>query len=159
MKDLYKAPNYLDPFLLLEFVIDADHVSTYEAWTDLEMFQKWFCPTGFSIAKAEMDPKPGGYFRIHMQSPDGDVYPTKGEYILLDKPHRIVYKDSWDDDRQDNEPAIAEIILEPVGTKTNLKLYSSFASEVQKEKTLKQDVASGWKMFLNNLNNEIGRAT
>ncbi len=94
-----------------------------------------------------------GYFRIHMKSPEGEIYPTKGEYILLDKPNRIVYKDSWDDDRENNEPIITEIILEPMGNKTLMKIYSSFATEQQKENVLSSGIVDGWKMFFDNLNN------
>jgi len=157
MKNLYKIRNYLDPILVLEFEIDADIKSVYNSWIDLEIFQKWFCPTGFSIARAEIVPKSGGYFRIHMKSPEGEIYPTKGEYILFDEPNRIVYKDSWDDDREDNEPVTTEVVFESIGAKTKIKLYSSFATVNQKEKILSQDVIAGWKMFFNNLNKEIAK--
>ena len=117
----------------------------------LEVFQKWFCPTGFTVALVELIPKDGGYFRVHMQSPEGEIYPTRGEYILLDKPNRIVYKDSWDDDRENNEPMVAEIVFESNGDKTLMKLYTSFATEQQKESVLASGVVDGWKMFFNNL--------
>ena len=121
MNKLYIEENYLEPMLLLDYEIDANCNAVYNAWTDLEIFKKWFCPTGFSVARAEMVLNPGGYFRIHMKSPEGDIYPTKGEYILLDKPNRIVYKDSWDDNREDNESTVAEIVFEPLGNKTLMK--------------------------------------
>ncbi len=152
MKKLFRAENYLEPILVLDYEIDANCNSVHNAWTDLEIFQKWFCPTGFSVARAELVPHAGGYFRIHMKSPEGEIYPTKGEYILLDKPNRIVYKDSWDDNRENNEPIITEIIFEPLGKKTLMKIYSSFATEQQKESVLNSGIVDGWKMFFNNLN-------
>lgn len=155
MKDLFKTTNYLDPMLLLDFEIEANCNSVYNAWTDLSILQKWFCPTGFSVALAEMDLKVGGYFKIHMKSSDGTIYPTKGEYILLDNPNRIVYKDSWDDDRENNEPTTTEIVFEPTGSKTLMKIYTSFATEKQKENILNSGIIDGWKMFFNNLNQVI----
>lgn len=152
MRALFKTADYLEPILVLEYEIDANQKSVYNAWTNLEIFQQWFCPTGFSIALAEMVPKAGGYFKIHMKSPEGEIYPTKGEYILLDEPNRIVYKDSWDDNRADNESIITEIIFEPLGEKTLLKIYSSFATEKQKETVLNSGIVDGWKMFFDNLN-------
>lgn len=154
MKDLYKTENSLDPVLVLEFEIDSDIDSVYNAWTEIDTFQKWFCPTGFSIARAEMNPVNGGFFRIHMKSPEpeGEIYPTKGEYILLEKPNRIVYKDSWDDDRENNEPVTTEITFTEVNAKTLIKLFSSFSSAEQKENILNSGVVDGWKMFLINLN-------
>lgn len=152
MKELFRTGNYGAPVLVLEYSIDADSRVVYKAWTVLDIFKKWFCPTGFTISLAELDAKPGGYFRIHMRSPEGEIYPTKGEYILLEKPHRIVYKDSWDDDRPQNDPIITEVVFEAVGDKTNMKLYSSFAAEKQKDEVLRSGVIDGWKMFFDNLN-------
>lgn len=152
MSELYKTENYLEPTLVLDFDIDADQATVYNSWTDLETFQKWFCPTGFSIAKAELLLKEGGHFTIHMKSPEGEIFPTKGEYLLLQEPERIVYKDSWDDNRENNDPVIAEVRLETAGTKTRIKLYSSFANEKQKEETMKSGIVDGWKMFFENLN-------
>ncbi|UQD55139.1 SRPBCC domain-containing protein [Flavobacterium sp. K5-23] len=152
MKELFKTENYLEPMLLLDYKIDANCNTVYDAWTDLEVFKKWFCPTGFSVALAEMDLKVGGYFRVHMKSPEGEIYPTKGEYLLLDKPNRLVYKDSWDDNRENNEPTVVEIVFEPLGNKTLIKIYSSFATEKQKKNVLSSGIVDGWKMFFKNLN-------
>ena len=105
-----------------------------------------------SFRKAELIPEQNGHFAIHMKSPEGEIYPTKGEYILLEKPERIVYKDSWDDDRENNEPITTEVRFETFGTKTRIKLYSSFANEKQKDETLKSGNIDGWKMFFENLN-------
>lgn len=152
MKTLFRSANYLEPILFLEYEINANCSSVYHAWTDLDLFRQWFCPTGFSVARAELIPKVDGYFSIHMKSPDGKIYPTRGEYILLDKPHRIVYKDSWDDDRENNEAIIIEVVFEPKGEKTLLKLYSSFVTEKQKENVINSGNTDGWKMFFDNLN-------
>lgn len=155
MKALFKTEHYLEPMLILDYEIDANCNVVYNAWTDLEIFQKWFYPTGFSVARAEMDLKAGGFFRIHMKSPEDEIYPTKGEYILLDKPNRLVYKDSWDDNRENNEPTIVEIIFEPLGNKTLMKIYSSFATEKQMENVLSSGIVDGWKMFFENLNSVL----
>jgi uncharacterized protein YndB with AHSA1/START domain len=149
---MYKMKNYLDPELLLEVLIDAGRVEVYRAWTNLEIFQKWFCPPEFSICKAEMEAVAGGYFRMHMKSVEGLIFPTKGEYILLEEPTRIVYKDSWDDEREKNESVITEVVFEEVDARTNLKLYSCFASQEQKEDSLSSGVSDGWLLFFENLN-------
>lgn len=155
MKELYKTENYIAPELLVEFEMDSDLNSVYSAWTEIETFKKWFCPTGFSIVMAVMKPVNGGFFRVHMKSPEGVIYPTKGEYILMEPPNRIVYKDSWDYERQNNEPITTEITFTEINGKTLMKLYSSFASSEQKNNVLKSGVIDGWKMFLNNLTNTL----
>ncbi|WP_317167510.1 SRPBCC domain-containing protein [Arenibacter sp. 6A1] len=129
-------------------------MSLYNAWTDLKTFQQWFFPIGFSVVKAELDPKVGGG-RIHMKSPEGVVYPTKGEYLLLQKSDRIVYKDSWDEDRENNVPVTTEVKFQTIGTETRIVLYSSFANNKQKDQTMKSGIINGWKMFFQNLNNVL----
>lgn len=157
MSELYKTDNYLEPIKILDYDIDADIASTYNAWVDIEIFKEWFCPSGFTIAKAELTPKIGGHFTIHMKSPEGTIYPTKGEYILLQESVRIVYKDSWDDGRENNEPITTEIRFETLGTKTRINIYSSFANEKQKVETLNFGIIDGWKMFFNNLNTALNK--
>ena len=152
MAELYKTENYLDPVLVVKYVFDSDVHAVYQAWTDIDIFKKWFLPLNFTNAKAEMDAVEGGYFIIHMKSPQGDIYPTKGEYILLESPKRIVYKDSWDDERPNNEPVTTEITFSEMNGQTVLKLFSSFATLEQKEKTVNSGVVDGWKMFFDNLN-------
>ncbi|NKI27985.1 SRPBCC domain-containing protein [Arenibacter sp. 6A1] len=120
----------------------------------MKTFQQWFFPIGFSVVKAELDPKVGGG-RIHMKSPEGVVYPTKGEYLLLQKSDRIVYKDSWDEDRENNVPVTTEVKFQTIGTETRIVLYSSFANNKQKDQTMKSGIINGWKMFFQNLNNVL----
>jgi hypothetical protein len=118
MEILFQTEDYLDPLLIVEYHMKAALKTTYQAWVDLSIFQQWFCPTGFTVAQAELDPKAGGYFKIH-----------------------------GIDNREDNQPTIAEIRFETAGNNTLLKLYSSFATEQQKETALNSDVVDGWRMF------------
>lgn len=71
---------------------DAPRELVFHAWTDPEHVSKWWGPHGFTIPVCELDVRPGGEIRIHMQGPDGTVYPMLGEYLEILEPERLVFK-------------------------------------------------------------------
>ena len=66
----------------------------FAAWTDQALVKQWWGPHGFSNPVCELDVRPGGKIRIHMQSPDGTVYPVVGTYHEVIPPQRIVFTSS-----------------------------------------------------------------
>ncbi|MEA2661643.1 MAG: hypothetical protein QOH08_1215 [Chloroflexota bacterium] len=64
-------------------IFDAPRELVYRAWTDPKQLAKWFPPEGFTSPRCEVDPRPGGVFRVDMKAPDGPpfdgaVYPGPG---------------------------------------------------------------------------------
>ncbi len=57
--------------LVLERTIDAPVELVWKAYTDAEHLKRWFAPRPYEITECELDPKPGGVFRIRMVGPDG----------------------------------------------------------------------------------------
>ena len=55
-------------------IIDAPRELVYRAWTDPKELAKWFPPEGFSSPRCEVDPRPGGVFRVDMKAPDGPPF-------------------------------------------------------------------------------------
>jgi uncharacterized protein YndB with AHSA1/START domain len=43
----------------------------------------------------EMDLRPGGIFRTVMRAPDGQEYPTKGVFLEVVEPERIVFTNAY----------------------------------------------------------------
>ena len=64
----------------------------FRAWTQAELVAQWWGPHGFTNPVCELDPRPGGKFRIHMQSPDGTIYPLTGVYEEVVAPERLVFR-------------------------------------------------------------------
>jgi uncharacterized protein YndB with AHSA1/START domain len=72
---------------------DAPRELVFKAWTDPELIKQWFGPAMFTIPLAELDVRPGGKFLIHMQGPDGTIYPDIGTYHVIEPPERLVFVD------------------------------------------------------------------
>ncbi len=77
--------------VLLTRIIDAPRELVFEAWTDPKHMAVWWGPKYFTNPVCEMDVRPGGAILIHMQGPDGVVYPMKGTFHEIVKPERLVF--------------------------------------------------------------------
>ena len=72
-------------------VFDAPRVLVFKAWTDARELAQWCGPKGFTNPVCELDVRVGGAIRIHMRSPDGNIYPMKGEFREIVPPERLVF--------------------------------------------------------------------
>ena len=73
---------------------DAPRELVFRMWTDPVHIAKWWGPHGFTNPVCELDVRPGGALLIHMQGPDGVVYPMKGVFQEVVVPERLVFTDS-----------------------------------------------------------------
>jgi uncharacterized protein YndB with AHSA1/START domain len=72
-------------------VFNAPRALVFKAWTDASELAQWWGPKGFTNPVCELDVRVGGAIRIHMRSPDGSVYPMKGEFHEIVPPERLVF--------------------------------------------------------------------
>jgi uncharacterized protein YndB with AHSA1/START domain len=67
----------------------APRQMVFDAWTNPEMVKEWWGPKCFTNPVCEMDARGGGTIRIHMQAPDGTVYPMVGRFVEFYPPYRF----------------------------------------------------------------------
>jgi uncharacterized protein YndB with AHSA1/START domain len=67
----------------------APRQMVFDAWTKPGMVKEWWGPKGFTNPVCEMDARGGGEIRIHMQGPDGTVYPMTGRFVEFYPPYRF----------------------------------------------------------------------
>lgn len=121
--------------IIKEVYIEASPEIVFEFLTDQEKFLKWM-----GIA-AELDPKPGGIFRI---DPNGrDV--IRGMYLEVVPFSRVVFTWGWEE-KGHRVPAgstVVEIELKPEGNGTRLRLtHRSLESEAREAHE------KGWAHYL-----------
>ena len=85
-----------DRTLVTTRILDAPREAVYRAWTDPKQLAKWFPPEGFTSPRCEIDPRPGGVFRVDMKAPDGPpfdgaVYPGAGTFREVVPNERIAF--------------------------------------------------------------------
>lgn len=70
----------------------------YRAWTDPDLFTRWFRPPGVSSLQAELDVRPGGRYRITLHRSEvlpGTSY-LVGTYLEVSPPERLVFTWAWE---------------------------------------------------------------
>jgi uncharacterized protein YndB with AHSA1/START domain len=103
-------------------VYDAPREAVYKAWTDPKQLAKWFPPEGFTSPRCEVDPRPGGVFRVDMKAPDGPpfdgaVYPGAGTFREVVPNERIVFTMEPEFDGQKLPMVTTTVRFEDAGAK------------------------------------------
>jgi uncharacterized protein YndB with AHSA1/START domain len=79
--------------LVVRHRIRASPEQLFDAWTDPVQLVKWWGPQGVECAEASVDLRPGGQYGIANRFPDGSILWIRGEFELIERPHRLVF--SW----------------------------------------------------------------
>lgn len=149
--ELYKHHCYLEPVQIIQFTVHHSAEKVFQAWTDEKLLGAWFKPKDFKNVYCTVDPEEGGGFKVGMQAPDGKFHPLKGEYLLLEEPNVLIYMDSWDDNRENNEVVVNELRFQDSNDACIIELYSSFPNEEKKTEALNKKSIAGWQHFFENL--------
>jgi uncharacterized protein YndB with AHSA1/START domain len=91
--------------IVITRVIDAPRELVWKAWTEPEHFMRWWGPRDFTSPECKIDLRVGGRYLNCMRSPEGRDYWTTGVYVEIVEPGRIVYTDSFADERGNPVPA------------------------------------------------------
>jgi uncharacterized protein YndB with AHSA1/START domain len=90
------APMRAGTTLHIERSFPASRERVFEAWTDPELFARWFTPPGGTSDKADIDLRVGGSWsvamRLRKRMPRAWAF---GTYLEVDPPTRLVYTLAW----------------------------------------------------------------
>jgi len=90
--------------VIIRYTIAAPRERVFAAWTTPEQLRQWWGPTDFTCPEAEVDLRPGGGYRLQMQSPDGMVMTVGGTYDTVEPPQLLAYTWRWLGPPMDSEP-------------------------------------------------------
>lgn len=129
--------------LRIERSFHASAEEVFDAWTNPEVMRRWFhCGPDWETPVAEVDLKVGGAVRIVMRRPDGRTAGARGEYTLIDRPHRLTM--TWTfDDTPSNQQLIELAFTESGGTTTVVLTNRDISTDERRES---QD--EGWRLCL-----------
>jgi uncharacterized protein YndB with AHSA1/START domain len=86
----------------LERRIQASPEELFDAWTSVDVLKRWWhAARDWETPAADVDPRVGGRVRITMRNPnDGKEYGGAGAYTIFERPRRLAFTWTWDDDEQ-----------------------------------------------------------
>jgi uncharacterized protein YndB with AHSA1/START domain len=94
------------PTLEVRRVINAPRERVFDAWTKPEEMKRWKAPGPLVSSKVEVDLRVGGQYRVHMREPTGVEHRAVGVYREIDRPRRLVYTWTWEDD-----PSVTDTVI------------------------------------------------
>jgi len=128
-----------DRELVITRIFDAPPSTVYRAWSEPELFQRWWVPksvSGVSLVSCEMDVRTGGKYRLEFSTGGSDTMAFHGKYIEVVPDERIV----WTND-EGEEGAITTVTFEDRGGKTLLSFHEVYPSEEALEEALQGSAA------------------
>jgi len=91
--------------LTITRVFEAPRDLVWKAWTDPDYVKRWWGPKYFTAPFAEIDLREGGKYLNCMRSPEGKDYWSTGVFREIVPTERLVYTDSFADERGNVVPA------------------------------------------------------
>jgi len=136
-------------------VFDAPREAVYKAWTDPKQLAQWFPPKDFTSPRCEVDPRPGGIFRVDMKGPDGTVFVGKGVFREVVSNERLVF--TFAGEEAVPPPILVTVLLEAQGDKTKLTMHQTAETVADYEQLLKLGVTEGLRQSFEKLEELLAR--
>jgi uncharacterized protein YndB with AHSA1/START domain len=145
-----------DRVLVIERTFDAPRPLVFKAWTEAERMARWFGPHGATNTVISHDFRVGGWYRLHMRSPQGTEHFLKGVYREIVEPERLVSTFIWTDaDGNATRPeTVLTVTLTEHGAKTMLKLHQAVFESV----TARDSHRGGWTDSMERLTSFLAAA-
>jgi uncharacterized protein YndB with AHSA1/START domain len=117
----------------IERTFDAPAEEVFDAWTSPEVIRRWFRPgDGWQEPSAEVDLRVGGKIRVVMRDPEGAPVRAGGEFTLVERPRRLAYTWTFDDDPS-NEQLIEMEFTERDGATTVVFVNSNISEKERRD--------------------------
>jgi uncharacterized protein YndB with AHSA1/START domain len=137
--------------LHLERTFQAPADRVFDAWTSEEVMRRWFYGrSDWEAPVAEVDLRVGGAVRVVMRDPaTGTEHGGGGQYTEIDRPTRLAFTWSWDDD--DRETLVEVDFAEAEGA-TKVRFTHSNLRDAESAR----EHEAGWTTCFDNLERALG---
>jgi uncharacterized protein YndB with AHSA1/START domain len=128
-----------DRELIVTRIFDAPPSVVFRAWSQPELFQRWWLPksaSGVWLVSCDMDVRTGGKYRLEFGASGSDTMAFHGKYLEVVPNERIV----WTND-EGAEGATTTVTFEDLNGKTLLHFHEVYPSEKALEEALQGSAA------------------
>lgn len=111
--------------LVVTRTVNAPARLVFEAWTQAELFKRWWVPKSFGLTllSCEMDVRVGGQYRLVFPH-EGSTMEFFGTYLEVTPHSRLV----WTNDEGDSGQTITTVTFEEVDGKTLVVVHDLYPS-------------------------------
>jgi uncharacterized protein YndB with AHSA1/START domain len=143
--------------LVVSRTFAAPRLLVFKAWSTAEHMKRWFSPEGFTVPEAEIDFRPGGTCAICMRSPEGQDMWSRGKYIEVSPPDRLVFTSEVANGMIPAFTAHTTVTFEDEGTGTRMTVRQVYDIHDENFRFAIEGASEGWRTTLDKLQAEIAR--
>jgi uncharacterized protein YndB with AHSA1/START domain len=140
--------------LSIERTYQAPAEAVFDAWTSAEVIRRWWrAEHDWETSDAMVDVKVGGAVRVVMRDPkSGEHYGGGGEYIAIERPTRLAFTWTWDNDPRQT---LIDISFEETDGATKVSFVHSGLPDMESVRRHEY----GWSNILDELGRELESAS
>lgn len=138
MKNRMSMERKSERELFVTRTINAPPPTVFAAWTQAELFQRWWVPKSFGLTllSCDLDVRVGGAYCLvfrHPAAPEGMAF--HGRYLEVTPPSRLV----WTNDESGGNGQVTTVTLEERAGQTLLVVHDLYPSK----EALDEDLSAG----------------
>ncbi len=143
--------------LVITRTLDAPRLLVFKAWSTAEHIKRWFCPAGYSVPEATVDFRVGGVFAVCMRSPEGRNYWSRGHFVEISRPDKLVITMSVVDGDAAKFTAYTTVTFENDPAGTRMTVHQTYEIHDQGYRSSVDGAPEGWRTTLDKLGEEVAR--
>jgi len=143
--------------LVLSRIFHAPREVVFTAWSSADHLKRWFAPAHFIVPEAVVDFRPGGAIDLCMRAPDGQDHWSRGHYLEIDPPDRLVFAGDVVVGGERKFAVRTTVTFEVAGTGTNLTVRQEYEIFDEAFMAAVSGAPEGWRTTLDKLDREIER--
>ncbi len=146
--------------LTITRILDAPRERVFAAWVDANQLAQWWGPRMFTAPVCEIDARPKGKILIHMQGPDGNIYPMSGAYLTVDEPKRLVFTSvALDPKEKPLFETLNTVAFTRIGKKTKLTMTATVTKIIDAQAAgYLSGMSAGWNQSIDKLEKYVAAA-
>lgn len=125
----------------------------FEAVTTAEGIAHWWGPDAGPVLVAKSDPRVGGRYLLRFRMLPGTEHECSGEFLVIERPRRVVMSWRWTGGVEDPGESQVEIILRAIGDGTEL----TFTHSRLHDESTRRSHEEGWSGSLGKLEAYLAR--
>jgi len=127
-----------DTELVVLRIFDAPPRIVFKAWSQPELFRRWWVPSSFPIrlVSCDMDVRTSGKYRLEFAHGEGTIA-FHGKYLEVVPDERIV----WTNDEGDEDGAVTTVTFEALGRRTLVTFHERYPTKEAVEEALQGSAA------------------
>ena len=143
--------------LVISRTFPAPRELVFEAWSSAEHMNRWFSPEGYTVPEAEIDFRPGGVCAICMRSPEGQEFWSRGKYLEISPPERLVFTSGIAVGDEPKFTAHTTVTFAVDGAGTRMTVHQAYEVFDQSFLFAVEGASEGWRTTLDKLEREVAR--